>query len=213
MFITFEGTEGAGKTTQIRHISEFLQNKGYHCVMTREPGSTKIGKKIRTILLDPDNNDMDSLTELLLYMADRVQHINKVVIPSLSEGKTVLCDRYSDATLVYQGFARGINIELIKKLHRLILDDLKPDMTFLLDLPPEIGLSRAWKQIENGIRTKLETRFEKETLAFHKKVREGYLALARLEPERFRIIDASVNENQVQREIIKNLSLFLFREL
>lgn len=206
MFITFEGTEGSGKTTQIRYIFEFLKKRGYDCILTREPGNTEIGGKIRKLLLDPDNKDMDSLTELLLYMADRAQHIKELVKPSLSQGKTVLCDRYYDATLAYQGYARGLDIELIGKLHKLILDDFKPDLTFLFDLPPEMGLSRAWKALESGARTQKESRFEEESLAFHKKVRAGYLELARLEPDRFRIIDASADENQVQHQIITMLS-------
>jgi dTMP kinase len=150
---------------------------------------------------------MDPLTELLLYKADRVQHVKKLVIPSLSSEKIVLCDRYVDATVVYQGFARGIDVKLINTLHKLILEDLKPDMTILLDLSPEVGLSRAWKQIENGKRAGFEIRFEKEALSFHQKVREGYLELARLEPERFRIVDASKNETQVYEEITNLLRL------
>jgi len=206
MFITLEGIEGSGKTTQIGHIFEFLKSKGYECVLTREPGGTKIGKKIRAILLDPENKDMDPLAELLLYTADRAQHIKELITPSLSAGKTVLCDRYFDATVVYQGFARGLDIALINSLHKLALNDLKPDITLLLDLPPEIGLSRAWKQINNGTRTSDETRFEKEKLSFHKKVRAGYLELARLEPGRFQIIDASKNENQVKQQISNALT-------
>jgi dTMP kinase len=205
MFITFEGIEGSGKTTQIKHVAEFLKRRGHDCIITREPGGTKIGEKIRSILLDPKSKDMDPLTELLLYIADRSQHINELVKPLLTEGKTVLCDRFYDATMAYQGFARGLYINLIKRLNKLILEDLKPDITILLDLSPEIGLSRAWKQIDKGTRESIETRFEEERLSFHKKVREGYLELARLEPERFRVIDASMDENQVQEEIIKIL--------
>ncbi len=208
MFITFEGIEGSGKTTQIKYLADYLSSKGYDCIMTREPGSTNIGKKIRGILLDPENNDLDPVAELLLYMADRIQHVKQMIIPALHEGKTVLCDRYTDSTLVYQGFARGLDIELIKKLHSLLINDLKPDITFLFDLPPETGLSRAWKQIKNGARSELETRFEKEKLAFHEKVRSGYLELARLEPERFRVINALPDENRVMNEVIKTLMVF-----
>jgi dTMP kinase len=207
MFITLEGIEGSGKTTQVGHILKFLQTKGHDCVITREPGGTRIGKKIRAILLDPESKDMAPLAELLLYTADRAQHIKELVNPLLSAGKTVLCDRYFDATVAYQGFARGLDIGLINQIHKLILADLKPDITILLDLPPEKGLSRAWKQIENGARAGIETRFEKETLSFHAKVRSGYLELARLEPERFRVIDASKDESQVRKEIIKALSI------
>lgn len=206
MYITLEGIEGSGKTTQMEHIARFLQDRGQDCVRTREPGGTKIGEKIRAILLDPESSNMDPAAELLLYTADRVEHVKKVVRPSLAAGKTVLCDRYFDATVAYQGFARGLDIELIRRLHHLILEDLKPDLTILLDLSPEVGLTRAWRQIDSGMRTGLESRFEEETLAFHKKVRAGYLELARLEPERFRIVDAAQEEEQVRKEIFKILS-------
>ena len=206
MFITLEGIEGSGKTTQIKNIVEFLENKGYDCVVTREPGGTKIGEKIRSILLDPENRDMEPACELLLYFSDRVQHIKELINPALSEGKTIICDRFFDATLVYQGYARGLSIDLIIKLHEMIAYGLKPDITILLDLLPEIGLSRAWEQIDNGSRSGDETRFEKETLLFHEKIRAGYLELARLEPKRFRIIDASKNKDQVKQQIINALT-------
>ncbi len=206
MFITLEGIEGSGKTTQLRHMVDFLKNKGHDCVITREPGGTEIGKKIRAVLLDPDNSDLDPLAELLLYAADRIQHIQSKIMPSLRQGKMVLCDRFSDATTVYQGFARGLDLELINRLHEIVLGDLKPDITILFDLPPEVGLKRAWKQINSGDRTDMETRFEKEAVEFHEKVRAGYLALAQLEPERFRVIDASGDENQVKSDIMNILS-------
>ena len=205
MFITLEGIEGSGKTTQIKNIVEFLENKGYDCVVTREPGGTKIGEKIRSILLDPENRDMEPACELLLYFSDRVQHIKELINPALSEGKTIICDRFFDATLVYQGYARGLDLDLITGLHDMTVDGLKPDITILLDLLPEIGLSRAWEQIDHGLRNEGETRFEKETLSFHEKVRAGYLELARLEPKRFRVIDASKSENQVKQQIINAL--------
>jgi len=207
MFITFEGIEGSGKTTQLKRIADFLRKKGEVCVITREPGGTPIGEKIRAILLDPASKGIDPLTELLLYTADRVQHVKELLGPSLAAGKTVLCDRYFDATLVYQGYARGLDIVLIEQLHRLLLAGLRPDITFLLDLSPEKGLSRAWAQINNGNRTGRESRFEKEALSFHEKVRSGYLTLARKEPERFRIIDAGRDVADVQKEILKVLAL------
>jgi len=209
MFITLEGIEGSGKTTQIRHIADFLKRNGHDCVVTREPGGTAIGQKIRAILLDPESKDIAPLTELLLYTADRAQHIKELVSPSLSAGKTVLCDRYFDATVVYQGYARGVEVGLINRLHQLVLNGLKPDVTLLLDLPPEVGLSRAWKQINNGKRAGDETRFEEEMLSFHERVRAGYLELAHLEPERYRVIDASRSEGQVREEIVKVLGMAL----
>jgi len=207
MFITLEGIEGSGKTTQVNNIHRFLENKGHDCVTTREPGGTRIGNKIRSILLDPESKSMEPMTELLLYFSDRVQHVKELINPALSEGKTVICDRYFDATLVYQGYARGLDMKLITRLHELVLEGLMPNITFLLDLSPEIGLSRAWEQIDNGSRTGDETRFEKEALSFHEKIREGYLELARLKPRRFQLIDASQEKNKVQMDIEKVLVL------
>ncbi len=209
MFITLEGIEGSGKTTQIDHIVKFLDQKGLPHLTTREPGGTLIGSKIRSILLDPENQAMSSVTELLLYAADRAQHLKTCVKPALDTGKTVICDRYYDATVVYQGYARGLDINLIAQLHCLCCENLMPDITFLLDLPPEIGLKRAWKQIDNGNRSASETRFEQETLAFHRKVREGYLQLAQNEPERFRIIDAAREARHVSERVVETLSLML----
>jgi dTMP kinase len=206
MFITLEGIEGCGKTTQINYLNSFFENRGRPCMVTREPGGTAIGKKIRSILLNPSSKDMVPKAELLLYMADRAQHIASLVKPCLAAGKVVLCDRYFDATVVYQGFARGLDHQFICELHRLILEDFKPDITLLLDLSPRIGLARAWKQLDNGARTSTESRFEEEALSFHEKVRAGYLELARLEPERFRTIDASGDEKQVQKDIRAALS-------
>ncbi len=205
MFITLEGIEGSGKTTQIRHIAQFLKQRGLTYLLTREPGATRVGKSIRAILLDPRNKHLHPHTELLLYMSDRLQHVKEIISPALLMGKTVLCDRFYDATVVYQGFARGIDIQMIHTLHKMLLDGIQPDITFLLDLPPEEGLARAWKQIENGSRTDTETRFERETLRFHQRVRQGYLELARQEPNRFRIIDAIDTEADVKQTIIKHL--------
>jgi len=209
MFITLEGIEGSGKTTQISRLVEFLEDRGIECVTTRQPGGTLIGKNIRSILLDPANSALEPLAELLLYMADRAQHINELIRPALQNGKTVVCDRYFDATLVYQGFARGLSIELIGQLHQLLFDDLKPDVTLLLDLSPQVGLKRAWQQLNNGQRSGDESRFEAEAVAFHEKVRTGYLELARLEPDRFRIIDAAQTQDQVFAAMKKVVSSLL----
>jgi dTMP kinase len=201
MFITLEGIEGSGKTTQMRQLSAYLENRGHSCVLTREPGGTVLGEKIRAILLDPASIELVPTAELLLYMADRAQHINSLIKPCLADGKVVLCDRYFDATVVYQGFARGLDPGLICDLHRIIFDDLKPDITFLLDLAPQTGLARAWKQLDNGTRSGTESRFEEETISFHEKVRAGYLELARRQPKRFRVVDGSKDEKQVQVDI------------
>lgn len=209
MFITLEGIEGSGKTTQIWRLVDFFEDRGIECVATRQPGGTLIGENIRSILLDPANSALEPLAELLLYLADRAQHINELIRPALKNGKTVVCDRYFDATLVYQGFARGLSIELIRQLHQLLFDDLKPDVTLLLDLSPQVGLERAWQQLNNGQRSGDESRFEAEAVAFHEKVRAGYLELARLEPDRFRIVDAAQSQDEVFAAISKNISSIL----
>ena len=206
MFITLEGIEGSGKTTQMRQLSDYLESRGQSCVITREPGGTVLGEKIRGILLDPASKGLVPIAELLLYMADRAQHIHALIKPCLAEGKAVLCDRYFDATVVYQGFARGLDTGFICDLHRLVLENLKPDITFLLDLEPRVGLARAWKQIDSGARSHAESRFEEETIHFHEKVRAGYLELARREPERIKVIDGSRDENQVNEDILDVLS-------
>ena len=209
MFISLEGIEGCGKTTQLQHLRTFLDNTGQPYIVTREPGGTVIGEKIRSILLDPASKELVPAAELLLYMADRAQHISSLIKPQLAAGNLVVCDRYFDATLVYQGFARGLDTGFIRELHRIIFNDLKPDITFLLDLPPRIGLARAWQELDSGNRSDTESRFEEEAINFHKKVRAGYLEIARLEPKRFKVIDASREIEAVQADIRKALANFL----
>jgi dTMP kinase len=205
MFITFEGIEGSGKTTQVGPVVDFFRQRDVECVVTREPGGTRIGEKIRAILMDPENNGLFPMTELMLYAADRVQHVQEQIAPALAAGKTVVCDRFHDSTVVYQGFSRKIDIAAIDRVHALILDGLTPDLTFLLDLPAAVGLARAWKQINNGQRSGAETRFESENLAFHEAVRAGYLELARREPHRFVIIDAMAEADKVTAQILSEL--------
>jgi len=206
MFISLEGIEGCGKTTQLEYLSTFLAEKRRPYVVTREPGGTAIGKKVRSILLDPASKELVPVAELLLYMADRAQHIHSLIKPNLAEGNIVLCDRYFDATVVYQGYARGLDIGFILDLHRIVLKDLKPDITLLLDLPPRIGLARAWQELDTGNRSDTESRFEEEAISFHEKVRAGYLELAGMEAERYKIIDASRQIDEVQTDIRKVLS-------
>ncbi|MBC2717103.1 MAG: dTMP kinase [Desulfobacteraceae bacterium] len=205
MLITLEGIEGSGKTTQIDYIAAYLQKFGLEYIITKEPGGTVLGEKIRSILLDPGNNNIHPLTELLLYAADRVQHIKELISPMIESGKIVICDRFCDSTTVYQGFTRGVDIRLIQQLNSLVLEGLKPDITFILDLDPEIGLKRAWKQIKDGSRAESETRFENERLQFHESVRNGYLELARQEPNRFVVVDASMDPSKVSEQMLKHL--------
>jgi len=203
MFITFEGIEGSGKTTQIKRLVSVLEAKGYDCVLTREPGATKIGEKIRGILLDANHTAMLPITELLLYEADRAQHVREVIEPALAANKVVVSDRFFDATTVYQGYARGYDLKVIEQMHRMVLGQLKPDLTIVLDLPVELGLQRAWKRIRNQNGSLSEDRFEREELVFHEKVKQGYLTLASLEPERFRVIDASGDPERVHKEVVE----------
>ncbi|BBO78929.1 thymidylate kinase [Desulfosarcina widdelii] len=201
MFITLEGIEGSGKSTQITAIARWLKEAGYDCLTTREPGGTSIGGQIRSVLLHPANDDMAPGTELLLYVADRVQHLETVVRPALAAGKVVVCDRYFDATMVYQGYARGLDKKTILRLHDLSCGGQTPDLTLLLDLAPEEGLARAWRRIASDDAHAAESRFEKEKLAFHERVREGYLDLARNQPQRFCVIDADADTQTVQTRI------------
>lgn len=211
MFITLEGIEGCGKTTQLKHIEAFFDRRGLETVVTREPGGTAVGEKIRAVLLNPDIEKMAPLTELLLYEADRAEHLEKIIRPALAAGKTVLCDRFSDATVVYQGYGRGLELEMIQRLHRMILGELRPDLTILFDLAPEIGLDRAWNQVTNGDRSGQEMRFENETLSFHRSIRDGYLTVARSEPERFAIVDAGAEETVVRDAVIALLEQWVDR--
>ncbi len=197
MFVTFEGIEGSGKTSLLPLVTRHLEKGGHSCLVTREPGGTVIGRQIRAVLLDPANDGMDAGAELLLYTADRVQHVRTVIGPALAEGKVVLCDRYVDATRVYQGLARGVGVTLVDQLHDVAVGGLLPDLTILLDLDPEVGLARAWRQIGSGERSGDETRFENEALLFHQKVRNGYLRLASESPKRFCVIDAGVSPETV----------------
>jgi dTMP kinase len=211
MFITLEGGEGAGKTTQIEHLAGWLAERGVACTRTREPGGTLLGRAIRAVLLNPENAGMAPATELLLYMADRSEHIHRVITPALSAGRTVLCDRFFDATVVYQGFARGLGSDWILRLHQMVFAGVTPELTLLLDLPPELGLARARRQLAKGGRAAAESRFEDEALAFHQRVREGYLQLARQAPARFRVIDAARDERRVQEDIRAAVEALLLR--
>jgi dTMP kinase len=175
-FITFEGIEGAGKTTLAHHLADWLQAQGMSVRLTREPGGSALGTHLRPILL---NEPLDAWTELFLFLADRRQHTLQLILPALEQGTWVLCDRYADSTLVYQGYGRGLDIALIRRLNALATNDLTPDLTVLIDLPVEDALARA----------NAPNRFEAETRAFHTRIREGYLEVARAEPHRYFVLD------------------------
>ena len=201
MFITFEGIEGCGKTTQIRMAGDYLRKRQIPVLVTEEPGGAPLGKHIRKLLLNQGDCRIDAKAELLLFSAARAQHVQEVILPALAADRVVLCDRFSDATLAYQGFGRGLSLEFIKDLNEFSAAALKPDLTILFDLPVEVGLGRAIERIAHLQGAPREDRFEQEDRAFHQKIRNGYLALATDEPRRIRIIDASRNVQTISREI------------
>ena len=200
LFISFEGIEGSGKTTQISMLSDYLLARGRSVRLTREPGGTLIGDRVRKILLDPANAALDPRAELLLYAAGRAQHLAELIRPALGDGMIVLCDRFSDATIAYQGFGRGLDKDLIGNLDRLVTGGMRPDLTVLLDIDASTGLARArGRNSRHGLQE--EARFENERLPFHERVRRGYLELAKQEPGRFRVVDASKQPEEIQKEI------------
>jgi len=193
-FITLEGGEGAGKTTCLKHAEKRIKNAGIDLVVTREPGGTRTSEKIREILLDRGNFDILDDTELLLMFAARAQHLNELIRPALATESWVLCDRFTDATYAYQGGGREIPAERISKLENWVQQGLKPDLTLLLDLPVEMGLERAGQR-------STPDRFESENIAFMQRMRNSYLTIAREEPDRVKIIDASQNLENVRLQI------------
>ena len=201
-FITFEGIEGSGKSTQIALLANYLTARGIRNVLTREPGGTLIGDQVRKILLDPANRSLDPTAELLLYAASRAQHLREIILPALANGMTVLCDRFSDATLAYQGYGRRLDIEMIRSLDRIVTTGMRPDLTILFDIEATMGIARA-RGRNNSLGLEAEARFENEELVFHDRVRQGYLKLVAQEPDRIRIVDASGNAEAVQEQVRK----------
>ncbi|PLX82583.1 MAG: dTMP kinase [Desulfuromonas sp.] len=201
LFITFEGIEGSGKSTQIALLAERLRARERTVLTTREPGGCTIADAVRTILLDARNTAMVPRAELLLYAAARAQHIEEVIRPALDSGTTVLCDRFADATLAYQGFGRGLDMKVIEELNGLATGGLAPDLTLLLDFPPEEGVQRALRRNDSRSGPN-EDRFELESIAFHRRIREGYLELARRE-DRFRVVDARGSIDEVAGRIAR----------
>jgi dTMP kinase len=197
LFVTFEGVEGSGKTTQIGLLVKRLRGAGVDVVSTREPGGTRVGVQLRAILLASRGVPPSPATELLLYAADRAQHLEEIVLPALRRGAVVLCDRYLDATLAYQGFGRRLGIDAVLDLHRRPPLDTRPHRTILLDLDPARSLARARRRNRDDARAGAEGRMERERLAFHRRVRAGYRSLARLEPDRFRVVGAGGTPDRV----------------
>jgi dTMP kinase len=207
-FITFEGIEGCGKTTQIKLLAEALRGNGRDIVLTREPGGTTIGERIRSVLLDSAHRQMAPIAELLLYAAARNQHVEEVIMPSLEAGKTVLCDRYADATTAYQGAARDIDPGVLEAVHDVATEGLWPGLTVLLDLPASEGLGRALERNRANAEASREDRFEREALDFHERVRAGYLAIAKREPKRFVVIDATGSVQEIHERILSAVQSF-----
>ena len=196
LFITFEGGEGCGKSTVLRLINERLQSEGYQTVVTREPGGTPIAEQIRNVILDKANTAMDSRTEALLYAASRRQHLVEKIWPALKEGKVILCDRYLDSSLAYQGGARGLGIDNVLNVNRFATEDTYPDLTLLFDLEPELGLQRIAANSEREV-----NRLDLEKLEFHAEVRQTFKEIAKKFPDRFVIIDASKTLEEVTNDV------------
>jgi dTMP kinase len=201
LFVTFEGIEGSGKTTQIHLAADYLGQRGIPCLRTEEPGGTVLGRKLREMLLNRGPFILYPETELLLFTAARAQHVREVILPALEEGKVVLCDRFADATLVYQGYARGLDVKAIRYLNTFVTKSLQPDLTLLFDLPVEVGLNRAKERIARLNLVLREDRFEEEDLSFHKKIRDAYLLLAHQEKDRFRVLDAKDSISDLQETV------------
>jgi dTMP kinase len=226
LFVTFEGTAGSGKTTQLRLLADYLREQGCDVLATREPGGTTIGDRVRDILLDPQHTDMQPLTEVLLFSASRAQLVHQVIRPHLATGGLVLCDRYADSTLAYQGYGHGMDLTLLRQITALATGGLTPDLTFYLDLSAERGLRRRVLLDTDPETPGVEThggdteqpllweghdRLDMEILEFHQRVRHGYLELASVEPQRSVVIDADRPVDQIQREIRRHVQEGLTR--
>ena len=201
LFITFEGGEGCGKSLQSRNLYRKLSQMEIPGVLIHEPGGTPLGEKVRYILKQACEIPISSLTELLLFNSSRSQLVSDVIRPALQEGKIVVCDRFADSTLAYQSYGRGLDLNTVKELNHIATQGLTPDITFLLDIPPEIGLSRK--------RPDANDRFEKEAVIFHKKVRQGFLTLAKEDPVRWRVIDSTLSRHEIGAIIWDSVSHLL----
>ncbi len=205
MFITLEGMEGSGKSTLIKALQKFFEEKNKKVHITREPGGSALGKKLRAIILNAEEK-ISPQAELFLFLADRAQHIEDIIKPALAQNEIVICDRYVDSTIAYQGYGRGIDINLLETLNNTATSNLLPTITFLLDLPPQKGLERANKRNAQENLTLSEGRFEAEELSFHSRIREGFLERAKQNSKRFTIIDATQTPSQVAQSAINKLT-------
>lgn len=202
ILISIEGPDGAGKTTQISLLKQYLEQKGFSCILTREPGGTKISEKIRHLILDKENSKMGAVTEMLLYSAARAQLVHEVIRPALEEGKVIICDRYVDSSAVYQGIARNLGVDTVYKVNEYAIQGIWPDLTIHLDLEAEEGIRRKKNQTELD-------RMELETMDFHKKVCEGYRTLAKRNPDRIKTINAMLSVEEIHEAIKKQLEFVI----
>jgi dTMP kinase len=207
-FITLEGVEGSGKTTQTALVADALRLAGHRVTVTREPGGTRAGEAIRAIFLDPAVS-LHAAAELLLVLADRAQHVREKLKPALAAGEIVLSDRYSDSTVAYQGYGRGLDLKLLEELNRLASDGTRPDLTIVLDLDVETGLERTRARVRGDVRG--PDRFEGEQVEFHRRVREGFLTIARDEPDRVKTIDATAQVAEITSRIIAAIAELVAR--
>jgi dTMP kinase len=199
VFITFEGTEGSGKSTQLGRLAAALRTRNVSVTTTREPGGTPVGEHIRRLLTDPSGPELSATAELFLYLADRTQHVRDTVRPALAAGHVVICDRFSDSTIAYQGYGRGGDLDLVRHLDAIARDGCSPDLTFLLTCPVRVGLERTRTRSSTGPR---EDRFEQESEAFHERVLTGFHELAHMEPARFAVLDATQPVDRVESAIL-----------
>ena len=193
LFITFEGIEGCGKSTQAKLLHEYLVSKGLPCILTKEPGGTRLMQRVRELLLDAKTKGLDARAELFLYLADRAQHVKEIIKPALLAGKIVISDRYGDATIAYQGAGRNLPLQEVKHLNKIATGGLIPDITIIIDMPVIDALERI----------KSRDRMERESVDFHKRVRAQYLELARLEPERIKVLDGTKSIDEIHTEVKK----------
>lgn len=196
VFVTFEGPEGSGKTTQLRLLADWLQRQGWDVLTTREPGGTRIGDRVRAILLDPQHTEMLPTTEILLFSAARAQVVGERILPHLRKGGVVLCDRYADSTMAYQGYGHGLDLGVLRTITEFATGGLVPDLTILLDVPVEVGLRRKAEGLGGEW-----NRMEQKARAFHERVRAGYREMAALEPDRWLVLDATASIAEVQAAI------------
>lgn len=207
LFITIEGPDGSGKTTQIKFLAERLRDMGHDVLITREPGGTPIGDQIRAVVHDVQNVEMTHETEFLLYSASRAQHVRQLIQPHLERGGTVLCDRFADSSMAYQGYGRELDLEMIGCITRFATGGLSPDLTIYLDLPVEVGLRR--KQSAHAAQAGEWNRLDQQTMDFHRRVREGYLKMGQADPERWLVVDATQSISDTHAAICTRLESLL----